>query len=510
VLLSAIPTETLLGARAVLVKYSEDQPRDADGRFGEGSGSPVLTGALGKAADYWIEGSVDVRHALAAGHVIAGESPKSISAGRALAAAVVETGGPAPELYRGICRSGDDPHELDSLTNLKPGATFNGNLASWSSDQNIAKDFGGLFGDPRFLLKLEGGAQGLDLGDHSVMSQKEWITDGRFEVVSVDRNVKGGVQSRWGDTRTPLRATVITLRQTAVFDAPAQFVGSKAAKRRLPWPDEFDSALEIAFDQRMASPDARTDALHEQRATKAASTRTLRSGGQRRADSLDPIVSRLKDRLQALIDQHMPSQKGGPLTLSDQAQKLLYQAYLEAMKAGFDDTGADESGWDPEAVDQAAQSHAGIIGAAIAALGAALLSGSLSEAMADARMGGIASGLISGYESGFNSGVTSQGEVQTSTWRIGADDPCDLCDERDGTVWQGDPPFYPGDGWFGDEATVCRGSVHCRCSVDYDIVLASEADTSDTEDIAAIATADLSRLSVAELLRLRARVLKER
>ncbi|MGA2502000.1 MAG: hypothetical protein ABSH20_30020, partial [Tepidisphaeraceae bacterium] len=278
VLLSAIPTETLLdirakvvagdllGARAVLVKYSEDQPRDEHGEWTSGSG-PTYTGALGKVVDSWVEGSVNIRQALSTGRAVSGD-PKSLSEGKAVVAAVAEHGTSTPDLYRGVCRSGEDPHELDGLAALKPGDTFNGNVASWSSDKEIAKDFGGLFGEPRFLIRLEAGAHGLDLGTHAVMGQKEWITDGRFEVVSVDRNVKGGVQNRWGDARTPMRATVITIRQSAVFDAPSQFGGTKAAKERLPWPDEFDSALEVAFDQRMASPDAQTDALHEQRATK--------------------------------------------------------------------------------------------------------------------------------------------------------------------------------------------------------------------------------------------------
>ena len=484
----------LLGARALLGKYSDDQPRvpagePGGGEFGQGGGAipPKLTGALGKAADYWIEGSVDVRHALAAGHVIAGESPKSIGAGRALAAAVVETGGPAPELYRGICRSGDDPHELDSLTNLKPGATFNGNLASWSSDQNIAKDFGGLFGDPRFLLKLEGGAQGLDLGDHSVMSQKEWITDGRFEVVSVDRNVKGGVQSRWGDTRTPLRATVITLRQAAVFDVPAQFVGSKVAKaKRLPWPDEFNPALEVAFDQRMASPDAQAAVLHEQRGstTKAAATRRLVSGGARRDASLDPIVARVRQQLIDLIQSAHPELKAAPkpgLHLNDQLRATLKQGYKDAWSAGWQDSGVGEDppddGGDDESeamLDGQSSFLTGLVGA--------LLLGGLTAAMVGSRMGSYASTVNPLYERGFGEGVAGQGQITSATWQSEGDaDTCDLCLNRDGQVWYGDDPHpYPGDGGFGGDT--CLGGTRCRCSLLYDIVPTAAAEPADQPD----------------------------
>ena len=204
---------------------------------------------------------------------------------------------------------------------------------------------------------------------------------------------------------------------------------------------------------------------------KAAKPLVLRSGGARRAASLDPIVARLRSGLQALVDRHMPQvSKGGLLTLTDEAKKLLLAAYAEAMRAGWDDSGAEDAGWDDEQVATAAAKHGSLIADAIAALGASLLTGAVSAAMADARMGTYAASLNPVYEHGFASGVTSQGEVNRVTWHTMEDGVvCELCDERDGQTWTGDEEHpYPGDGGFG--GPVCLGGWRCRCELYYELV----------------------------------------
>ncbi len=225
--------------------------------------------------------------------------------------------------------------------------------------------------------------------------------------------------------------------------------------------DDLDNA---DWPKRMPVVNAQMAALHEQRGstTKAAKIIVLRSGGKRRAASLDPIVARLRDGLQALIDEHMPQvAKGGPLTLTDEAKKLLLAAYAEAMRAGWDDSGAEDAGWDDEQVATAAAKHGSLIADAVAALGAALLTGAVSAAMADARMGTYAASLNPVYEQGFASGVRTQGEINRVTWRTQEDGVvCDLCDERDGKMWFGDDEHpYPGDGGFG--GPVCEGGWNC-------------------------------------------------
>jgi hypothetical protein len=200
--------------------------------------------------------------------------------------------------------------------------------------------------------------------------------------------------------------------------------------------------------------------------TKAAGTITLRSGGRQRSASLDPIIARTREQLQALVDEHVPAVKAANnpsvLHLSDKARAVLLAAITQAMRAGYDDSGADPVDWDDDEASTYAEQRSDWVSHLVAGLAAGLLAGSISAAMADARMGLTANGLITSYERGFFTGVQSQGTVQQSIWHATQDkDTCDLCSERDGTVYPGDPPYWPGDGDFGDAAIVCRGSVNC-------------------------------------------------
>jgi hypothetical protein len=165
------------------------------------------------------------------------------------------------------------------------------------------------------------------------------------------------------------------------------------------------------------------------------------------------------------------------------------------MRAGYDDSGADPADWSDEDAATYAEKQSGWVSHLVAGLAAGLLAGGISAAMADARMGLTANGLISGYERGFFTGASSQGTVQQSTWHATQDkETCDLCSERDGTVYPGDPPYWPGDGGFGDEAIVCRGSVNCRCEVEYEVVPVDQASVDVPADVAAMSLPDLLRL----------------
>ncbi len=230
---------------------------------------------------------------------------------------------------------------------------------------------------------------------------------------------------------------------------------------------------------------------------KAAKPRVLRSGGARRAASLDPIGARLRERLQALIDQHMPQvTKGGPLTLTDEARKLLLAAYAEAMRAGYDDSGADDAGWDDASAQQVAETRSNDISHWLVGLGAALLAGSISVAMADARLGTVASGLVYDYERGFMRGAVSQGEVTRTEWHSEADDAsCGDCLGLNGQAWTGDEEHpYPGSSPFGGDI---RCGPNCRCELWVTLVPASDAKA---------AVPDLTTMLVPDLLSLRERL----
>ena len=211
------------------------------------------------------------------------------------------------------------------------------------------------------------------------------------------------------------------------------------------------------------------DDLLGARALLVKASRTIRSGSKKKAH-LDPLIAETAGKLQALIDSEMPTVKGGAMSLTDKAKAILLAALLAAQQAGWDDSGASAA-WDEVAARQYATERSDWVSHLIMGLAAGLLTGAVSAAMGDARMRLTADGIVNGYERGFHSGVASQGTITRSTWEAFAG-ACELCADRDGESWDGDPPFWPGDGGFGD---ICFGSVNCRCSVSYDVVPISEA-----------------------------------
>lgn len=459
--LAEVPTEALVEARArlylgdlagvrgLLAKYTEDQPRDEAGRWtGAGGGDAK---ALDTALQHWaLIDNHDIRMALAGKN----DDPQARKDAYAIAAAVADKGTIAPDLYRGVSRMAAS-QGLEKIIAMQPGADLNLNIASWSSDPEVAKDFA--TGSPPRVVFRVAGAQALDMGRQSIRSEKEWITDGHFQVVSVEKDVAGWAYKPYTQGQLRTTATVVTLRQVDIFDAPPEFAGTKGvAIGRRAWPDAFDPDIDAVFDQRMVKNDRPPSKIQ-----KAAATRTLRSGGAQRDASLNPIVARVREQLVALAQEHLPTvAKVSPLSLSDQAKKLIQQAYIEAYQVGFDDSGADEGDWDPEAAQAVADGQSSGLADLLLGLAGALLAGELSQAMADARMGQYAATLNPVYEQGFASGVTAQGQVSTATWHSEQDaEVCALCDERDGTVWYGDEDHpYPGEGTFGE---VCEGAMNC-------------------------------------------------
>ena len=244
--------------KAALVKYSEDQPRGEDGRWTVGGGgwpAPDLTAAGREdALSAWTGVHyADVRAFMQTGGVREGFSPEDdpihgISRERAAQAAstltaMVAAGTEAPPLWRGI---NVDAETLARLAALRPGERFDLALTSWSAERGVAEeaamrqswvgdDETGHRTDSPVVLTVEG-ARGVDVSASSFYpSEREWLTDGRFTVVSAA-----------SDGRT-LR---VALAQAAVWDAPSAMEGMKAASRvpvgraRLGWFDRlFDAPL---------------------------------------------------------------------------------------------------------------------------------------------------------------------------------------------------------------------------------------------------------------------------
>ena len=258
-------------------KYSPDQPRAEDGRFGEGSGSGER---LSAALDYWTgghgrENSGAVREA-AAGR---STDPETNAHAMALAAAIVH-GEQAPALYRGM--NVTDSDAVARMAGMKAGDHLDLNISSWSSSEDHASTFMRFGTGDCFLLAMEG-ATGYHMGGW----EHEWLTDGRFVVTGTESHT-----AEYGSglpEGTPV--TTISIRQEAVFDAPKDLFGTKRAGI-VPWASaQFEDWLEPYMDQRMAAPDIQKYSEDQPRDDHG----RFGEGGGSLADAMDRYTERHPD-----------------------------------------------------------------------------------------------------------------------------------------------------------------------------------------------------------------------
>jgi hypothetical protein len=211
----------VLDQRDGAVFYSEDQPRDAHGRFGEGGtvsakdpdapqshgggSAPQFTQAerddalvaWSARADLVARASVPFLK----GEILGADEDRDSV--RGVAAAITEefavNGSTAPELYRGMTldfenggagyTAAEHQELFDKLTDH--GGTLDLALSSFSESVVVANDFqvrSAPDGMANVLVTLERGARGVDVGDRSLhdRSEREWITAGRFQVTQVE------------------------------------------------------------------------------------------------------------------------------------------------------------------------------------------------------------------------------------------------------------------------------------------------------------------------------------
>jgi len=115
------------------------------------------------------------------------------SAGHHAGATLAEAVSVAPRidkpLFRGVRINN---RTIDEVENFYPvGKNFDAQIASWSTDTNLAADFAGsgvATGETSVVFNLESGARGLNIEPLSVyIGERERIIAGRFEVVGVRR-----------------------------------------------------------------------------------------------------------------------------------------------------------------------------------------------------------------------------------------------------------------------------------------------------------------------------------
>ena len=209
------------------VKYSEDQPRDSDGRFASGGGLASEAAALNSGKE--ITGPL--ADAVAARTGVGGYT---YDMHQLIVQAIEAAPANAPELYRGFAMNSDNGWTFEDVKaftdGLTPGAEIGMRLGSYSESHDIIENFAGVdennqavggadpraytptgtfiqSDDPRVVLTVTPGAQALNaqpVAAYDYEYQREWITTGTFSVDSVQHDgVVWNVHLTQKDTEEP-------------------------------------------------------------------------------------------------------------------------------------------------------------------------------------------------------------------------------------------------------------------------------------------------------------------
>jgi 8-oxo-dGTP pyrophosphatase MutT (NUDIX family) len=175
-----------------------------------------------------------------------------------------------------------------------------------------------------------------------------------------------------------------------------------------------------------------------------------------------------------------------PKALEPRGKKLLREAYAEAYFLGRRHASAlkqagdeGEEGWGDLPPDVQAELGAKVDkqGSFLKDLALGILGGLALDALAKS-FDNYAETTIGVYESGYQDGAGTalqqdgNGGIM-ATWVVTAEDPCQLCEQKDGQMWPMEEAPLPGDGDFGE---ICEGAYHCRCVLEYEWVPADEQD----------------------------------
>ena len=169
---------------------------------------------------------------------------------------------------------------------------------------------------------------------------------------------------------------------------------------------------------------------------------------------------------------------GAPVFV-DQGTQIITQAMQKATQMGADDAIAeygDDGDTPPDMSDVAHKRSlnvagylAGVLAVIVGASkpltasdGSAPADGDNSDDL-DWRMNLYGEALTGGYEEGYGTGASSVMGEPLGTW-VSEDDSatCELCEARNGQQFTLDTlPGWPGDGGYGDEASICYGGPAC-------------------------------------------------
>jgi 8-oxo-dGTP pyrophosphatase MutT (NUDIX family) len=209
---------------------------------------------------------------------------------------------------------------------------------------------------------------------------------------------------------------------------------------------------------------------------------------QHRANQRDQALRGITVQTAAKLGALARDAHSSHLSFVDSASKVLRDAYVQAYVAGhkhavaakqagsmddpeFDDLPPDVQDDIQNDVDRQHGFLQGLTQDLVAGLAGAALT---------ARMAQYAASVIGPYEEGYQDGailaLTPDDQTATdasesggimATWVVTSEDPCALCEEKNGQVWPAEEAPMPGDGDFGEQ---CEGAMNCRCILEYDYV----------------------------------------
>lgn len=208
-------------------RYSEDQPRDDHGRFGEGAGTQNHEKLVNTLQSYAGHDSAKAPKILdhAKDAVLSGNESKLSK--DPLVAGIRAERVEAP-VFRGAIAQANDP-----ILSAKVGQEIQIMPSSFSKNEGTARGYaeGGirkfddLEGDARpvsILYRVESGVNGIDVANHITSPKEEYevITGGKFEVTSVKESsfsLPGMGYNNYIKPTGSFRQLVIGIKQKGVF-----------------------------------------------------------------------------------------------------------------------------------------------------------------------------------------------------------------------------------------------------------------------------------------------------
>jgi 8-oxo-dGTP pyrophosphatase MutT (NUDIX family) len=373
---------------------------------------------------------------------------------------------------------------------LPPGQV----VGQWDSDDNKYRCYVWLIDDESQINLYARSKEGFrDPDEDEVEAAAWWDIADLYNMPALRPEVR--TQTDWG----LLRRVAGTKKALGELSALARYLrhGKPIEKFVAEWLPEQELVLVTKGMEAGSSPASACAASRARLLLKAGPPAKASRRARQREQALRGVLTGTAGQLGRLAANAHRSH----LSFIDAATDVLRDAYARAYLAGkahaltlkavnpkkpqpTDDGGVDDGvSWEdlpPDVQDELTpgvdQQHQFLQG-----LSQDLVAG-LSVAALAARLDQYASSAIPIYEQGYQDGAVEAltpddptdeqvGGGIIATWMVTADDPCRLCEEKNGQVWPQEEAPLPGDGDFGE---ICKGAMNCRCVLEYEYLPAGE------------------------------------